>query len=426
MAEMMRIREDAPLRVGVLVDLLHRPDAGGHVKAWEKLAAAAVGVPNLDLTIHFAGAEPDVRSLGDNVRFRLHLPAFSTARLPFLSHVPDHTDLALHHRALARHLADAHLIHTTDAYFAYARTAERISRRRRVPLTSSVHTDTPRYTRLYTAQTIDRLFGRFRLGRLLNHHLDLPRRAEARMRRRLLRHQRLCAAALVSRPEEVESLARVLPPGRVGLLRRGIDRDLFSPARRDRGWLEATYDIPAGRIVVLFVGRLNRGKSILTVVDAVSALVRAGKPFHLLCAGEGEERRTIGAQLGSAASLPGTLSPADMARAYASVDIVAHPSAIEECSNVALEALASGRAFLTTPSVARGVVTDGDNGIVVGDDSPAAWSAALARVADDPGLRGHLGGAARRWAETSVPSWREVLQQDLLPVWRRARAEASR
>jgi glycosyltransferase involved in cell wall biosynthesis len=247
----LRADPDRPLRVAVLVDLVQRPDAGGHVKAWERLAAAAAGITGLDLTVHFAGAAPELRPLADNVRFRLHRPVLSTTRLPFLSHVPDHTDLAPHHRQLAHHLADADLLHTTDAYFAFARTAERVVRRRRVPLTSSVHTDTPRYTRVFTAQTLERLLGRGALGRLLEDRLDLPGRAEARMRRRLLRHQRLCAAALVSRPEEVEPLARALSPKRVGLLRRGVDRDLFSPARRARSWLEATFAIPSGRIVVL-------------------------------------------------------------------------------------------------------------------------------------------------------------------------------
>src|SRR6185503_2078803 len=232
------LRDPTTLRVSVLVDLLHRPDAGGHVKAWEKLAAAAAGLAGLDLTVHFAGAAPATRRLADNVRYRLHRPAFSTARLPFLSHVPDHTDLAPHHPALARHLGDADLLHTTDAYFAFAHTAERIARRRGLSLTNSVHTYTPRYTRLCTAETIERLCGRARLGRLLGDRFDLPRRLEARMRRRLLAHQRLCAAALVSRQEELAPLARALDPARVGLLRRGIDRQLFSPAGRDRRWLQ--------------------------------------------------------------------------------------------------------------------------------------------------------------------------------------------
>jgi glycosyltransferase involved in cell wall biosynthesis len=426
MPEPSTSRGDAPLRVSVLVDLLHRPDAGGHVKAWEKLAAAAIGVAGLDLTVHYAGLEPGVKALADNVRFRFHRPAFSTARLPFLSHVPDHTDLARHHAALARHLGDADLLHTTDAYFAYARTAERIARRRKVPLTTSVHTDTPRYTRIFTAATVERLFGAQRLGRLLNERFGLPERSEARMRRRLLEHQRLCAAALVSRPEDVEPLARILTPQRVGLLRRGIDRALFSPTNRDRSWLEATFGVPPGRLVVLFVGRVDRGKNVLTLVEAIEGLLRAGRPMHLFCAGEGAERNGIAARLGPAVSAPGTLSSADLARVYASVDVVAHPSEIEESSNVAREALASGRPFLTTETVARGLLTDGEDGLVVRGGSVAAWSAALAGVEESAALRDRLGVAARRRAETAFPTWREVLEQDLVSVWRRARAEAPR
>jgi glycosyltransferase involved in cell wall biosynthesis len=426
MPETPRARGDGPLRVSVLVDLLHRPDAGGHVKAWEKLAAAAIGLAGLDLTVHYAGHEPGLQALSDNVRFRFHRPAFSTARLPFLSHVPDHTDLARHHAALARHLTDADLLHTTDAYFAYARTAERIARRRKLPLTSSVHTDTPRYTRIFTAATIERLFGARHLGRLLNDRLALPDKSEARMRRRLLEHQRLCATALVSRPEDVEPLARILTPARVGLLRRGIDRALFSPMNRDRAWLGATFGVPPEGLVVLFVGRIDRGKNVLTLVEAIEGLIRAGRPVHLFCAGQGTERAAIITRLGTAVSAPGTLPTADLARVYASVDVVAHPSEIEESSNVAREALASGRAFLTSETVARGLLTDGEDGIVVRGGSVAAWSAALARVEESAALRDRLGTAARRRAEATFPTWREVLEEDLVSVWRRAHAEARR
>ncbi|HEY4395488.1 MAG TPA: glycosyltransferase [Polyangia bacterium] len=412
------------LRVSVLVDLIHRPDAGGHVKAWERLAAAASGVAGLDLTVHFAGEEPALRRLADNVRYRLHRPAFSTARLPFLSHVPDHADLAPHHPSLARHLEDADLIHTTDAYFAFAHTAERSARRRGVALTNSVHTDTPRYTRLFTAQTIERFCGGARLGRLLGERFDLPGRMEARMRRRLLDHQRLCSAALVSRRDELPPLARALGPGRVTLLRRGIDRDLFSPARRDRRWLETAFGVPAESLLVLFVGRIDRGKNIHTLADAVDALGRAGRSLHLFCAGEGADRPAVAERLGPAATCPGTLLPADLARVYAAADVVAHPSEIEESSNVVLEALASGRPLVTSAAVAAGSgVVDGETGLVAAA-APADWSAALERLAADAVLRDRLGREGRRWIESTVPTWRDVLEQDLLPVWRDAQARA--
>src|SRR6478609_8277012 len=93
---------DRPLRVGVLVDLLWTPTAGGHVKSWERRARAALSAPEaLELTVHFQGTTPSRHILGSNVRYEMHPPVFSTARLPFLSHIPAHTDLARYHRRLA-------------------------------------------------------------------------------------------------------------------------------------------------------------------------------------------------------------------------------------------------------------------------------------------------------------------------------------
>ena len=46
----------SPLKVGVLVDLTLSQDAGGHVKCWERIAEAAIGLGDrLDLTVHFNG-----------------------------------------------------------------------------------------------------------------------------------------------------------------------------------------------------------------------------------------------------------------------------------------------------------------------------------------------------------------------------------
>ena len=83
------------LRVGVLVDLPLGPRSGGHVRCWERLAQAALDFPDaLDLTVHFIGETSEGRALGETVRYRLLPPVFGTERLSFLSHVPDHTDLA--------------------------------------------------------------------------------------------------------------------------------------------------------------------------------------------------------------------------------------------------------------------------------------------------------------------------------------------
>src|SRR4051812_9996705 len=116
-----------PVRVSVLIDLERGPNAGGHVIAWERLARAAAGDDGVDLTLHFSG-DDGVERVSDNVRFVSHRPVLSTARFGFLSHIPAHTDLAPYHGRLAAALAESDIIHTTDAYFAFARTAERVAR----------------------------------------------------------------------------------------------------------------------------------------------------------------------------------------------------------------------------------------------------------------------------------------------------------
>lgn len=386
---------DRTLRVGVLVDLARRPDSGGHVKCWERLAAAAAGVPGLELVVHFAGPGRGTEALAPNVRFVFEPPVFSTARLGFLvGDVPDHADLAPWHPRVASALRGYDVVHTTDAFFAYARTALRSGR----PLVNSVHTNTPEYARHYAARTLARLG----LG-----PLHLERLVEKRMRARLAAHQRRCAFAFVSRPDELAAAAE-LTGGRAGLLRRGIDKAFFTPARRRRA--------EDGRLVVLYAGRIDSGKNVGVLVEAIAL---CGPEVHLVCAGEGPLRREITARLGPRASCPGNLSPDALADAYASADLFAFPSTIEEHANVVQEALASGLPVLATASMAR-LVEPGVTGLVLPGDDPRAWAEAITGLAAE--RRAAMGRAARAFAETRLPSWRDVLVEDLLPRWREAAA----
>src|SRR5438270_6768393 len=162
-----------PLKVGVLVDLALTADAGGHVKCWQRLAEAATGYDDrLDLTVHFNGPEPRRIDLSPSVRYVLLPPVFSSARL--IRQVPDHTDLAPWHPRLARALADYDVIHTTDAFFCYARTAARFARRHGVPVVSSIHTNTPEYARITTEKLLERTFGRGLAYRAASDVLALP------------------------------------------------------------------------------------------------------------------------------------------------------------------------------------------------------------------------------------------------------------
>ena len=415
------VGEQRPLRVGVLVDLSLDRHAGGHAKFWRRIGEAALAHgDSLDLTLHFNGEKPERRTVAENLRYVLEPARFSTRRLPFLAYVPDDTDLAPWHPRLAQMIGDYDVVHTTDAYFAYARTARRVARRRGIALVNSVHTNTPPLARLYTRETIERLLGQGLAGRLLAERL--PERVEAGMIRRLEQHNRASDFVFVSRPDQLAA-AEAATGGHAALLRRGIDRALFNPAKRDRNRLARDFGIPPERLVVLFVGRVERGKNILLLAAGLKPLLERGIDLHLLCCGEGDRRADIEAALPGRASCPGGIEPERLAAIFASADLFALPSRVEEYANVVLEALASGLPVLVSREGGMGrVIVEGETGFVLPGESGEAWGETVAALARDPLARRRMGRNARRYAEETLPSWEDVLVQDLLPAWRGAAA----
>lgn len=408
----------SPLKVGVLVDLTLSHDAGGHVKCWERIAEAARGFGDLlDLTVHFNGPEPRRIELSPSVRYVLLPPVLSTNRL--VRRVPDHTDLAPWHPRLARMLSNYDVVHTTDAYFCYARTATRYSRRHGVPVVSSIHTNTPEYARI----TVDHLLGRW-LGdgaayRIASRGLDLPGMVSRRLQRRLQRHLSRVALAMASYGDPAEERTVGWHCG--VSLRRGLDRTLFSPARRDRAWLETRFGLPPGQFVMMYAGKLNTGKNVHLLGPAVAKARRSGLPIHLLCPGKGDLHDSLLAQLGGAVTLPGVLTQDELARALASADLFLFPSTIDESGNAAMEALAAGLpALLAAGSGVAMRMADCPAVRVLPGDDVSAWAAAIAELAADPNYCRELGAAARTYAESEVPSWEDVVLEDLLPVWRQA------
>ena len=216
------------LRVGVLVDLEYSPAAGGHVKCWQRLAEAAVDIPDaLDLTVHFNGPGKRELPLSPSVRYALLPPVFSTARLMRNSHFPDHTDIAPWHPQLARRLPHYNVIHTTDAFFCYTRTAVRFARTHGVPVVHSIHTNTPEYARI----TVDKLLRR-RLGTGLAYRaatdcLGFPNWVGWFLERRLAKH-------LASVTAVVGALVGDAGAGHARghhqiVIRRGLDHGCFLP-----------------------------------------------------------------------------------------------------------------------------------------------------------------------------------------------------
>jgi glycosyltransferase involved in cell wall biosynthesis len=175
---------------------------------------------------------------------------------------------------------------------------------------------------------------------------------------------------------------------RIRRLANGVDLDMFAPpeapaADRSRS--------------VLFAGRLAEAKNPLAVLRGWKAL---GDPADrkLLVAGDGPLTEAMRAMcrdeglrnvefLGHCDDMPGV---------YRRAGILVQPSPQEGCSNVLLEAMASGLCPVAT-SVSGNVelVSDGTTGRLVRLDDPAALAAAIDELCRDAGSQAELAVAAR-------------------------------
>jgi glycosyltransferase involved in cell wall biosynthesis len=124
-------------------------------------------------------------------------------------------------------------------------------------------------------------------------------------------------------------------------MQRGIDLDLYSPARRRRA---------DDAFVLGYVGRLASEKNVRFLARLEQGLLARGhRNFRFLVVGPGSERPWLEANMRHA-EFPGVLRGEALAEAYANMDLFIFPSHTDTFGNVILEALASGAPPMVTAS----------------------------------------------------------------------------
>jgi len=155
------------------------------------------------------------------------------------------------------------------------------------------------------------------------------------------------------------------------LMQRGVDTELFAPARRTRG--------EDGALVLGYVGRLSIEKNVALLVRVERELTAMGVAVRLLIVGHGDEEEMLRRELRDA-NFAGVLRGESLAMAYANMDVLVFPSHTDTFGNVVLEALASGVPAVVTPDGGpKFIVRDGETGFVVRDEEFAGAIALLAR-----------------------------------------------
>ena len=177
----------------------------------------------------------------------------------------------------------------------------------------------------------------------------------------------------------------------VHVMRRGIDGAAFADVR-------SSPERRTGRRRVIFVGRVVRGKGVLTLVKALSMLWTP--EIEVVLVGDGPARAEVermARRLGVADRLhvTGFLPHAQVPTILGSAELLVLPSMYEELGTVLIEALHAG-----VPVVASRVggipevVEDGVTGLLVPPSDAAALARAIDTVLGDPELAARMGAHA--------------------------------
>lgn len=199
---------------------------------------------------------------------------------------------------------------------------------------------------------------------------------------------------------------------RVRVWGRGVDREQFSPRRRDVAWRRAR-GVGDGEVVVTFLGRLVMEKGLEVWVDTLARL--KGLAVKPVIIGDGPAGTWLRSRL-PGAIFTGLLSGEELGRAVSSSDILFNPSLTEAFGNATLEGMAAGLAVVCpqAPS-ASALITHGRDGLLVSDPTASGFADALQGLIVEPARRARLGRAARE--SSADHDWRRSCEA-VLDVYR--------
>lgn len=299
----------------------------------------------------------------------------------------DPEDRRMQWGALSRVLATiprVDVVHIQTPFVAHY-AAARFARRNALPCVATYHTFFEEYLHHYVP-VLPRSIGRF-------------------LARSFTRSQCADVQALIAPSDPMRDVLLeygVSTP--IKVLPTGLPADRFNPGSPERFRSEA--QIPAGRPLVTYVGRVAHEKNIEFLVNVFVEVRRTVPEAMLVIAGEGPAReslRHLVARLGLEKDVhfAGYLDRnTGLLDCYAAADVFVFASRTETQGLVLLEAMAQGAPVVSTAELGtRSVLKPGCGALVV-EEQLQPFAAAVVRVLQDEALRNDLAERGRAYART--------------------------
>src|SRR6266513_3014087 len=189
-------------------------------------------------------------------------------------------------------------------------------------------------------------------------------------------------------------IKRGFDPAKLKILPRGLDTELFTPARREPAFFEK-FGACNGEVRLLYVGRVSREKDLDLLAAAYRLLRDEGLPVQLFVVGHGPYSDAFAKSLPEA-FFTGYLRGNELATAYASADVFVFPSTTDTFGNVILEAQACGVPVVVSDSGGpKELVQDKGNGLITKSHDVEDFARAIRALVTNPALRERMGKSAR-------------------------------
>jgi 1,2-diacylglycerol 3-alpha-glucosyltransferase len=240
----------------------------------------------------------------------------------------------------------------------------------------------------------------------LHHYVPiLPRRIGRFMARHFTRSQCADVQALIAPSDPMRDVLLeygVSTP--IHVLPTGLPADRFNPGNGERFREQA--QIPAGRPLVTYVGRVAHEKNIEFLVKVFVEVRQTMPAAMLVIAGEGPAReslRQMVVRLGLERDVhfAGYLDRnTALLDCYAAANVFVFASRTETQGLVLLEAMAQGAPIVSTAELGTRSVLKGDCGALVVEEKLQPFSAAVTRLLQDESLWKDLSERGRTYAKS--------------------------